>query len=471
MFLDRERYRPRYMSRLQLRKMRDTLQQLNGLVEKIDQDKANFSAKILHLDQNIQQIFNNKFGLPSEASTGKKVSKLNKQQTDQILGQVRVQIDALLTELQAKLTEQERLQRLAKALEEERKQREEVERRQREAEEMRKRKAELEERKRQEMLQQQQYQSQREAETTAHIFTTKSSKLSTASTQTDNNQQLDSFTIQFNEEERRRQAEYLKRLEQERRDYELAVRLSQQDGGGNADLQPESSPPTVIKSSLPSTNPFHGNENISSNNASTTKRNNSKLYNLESWNYAQLRDTINTSSDIELLEACREEFHRRLKVYHQWKFRMNHNKQNRQQSSSTMTTGNQQQQQRSYNPFLSSSSEDKHQSSAVRAPDIVMDTYYNVDSMSMVPGGGGAVLMQMMNNGNPELLGNNGGSDKCGVKHEQRFFRLPFVRQTGEEKGLWYAHFDGRWIARQMEIHPTREPILLLSGKLISMIY
>ena len=23
--------------------------------------------------------------------------------------------------------------------------------------------------------------------------------------------------------------------------------------------------------------------------------------------------------DIELLEACREEFHRRLKVYHQWK--------------------------------------------------------------------------------------------------------------------------------------------------------
>ena len=25
------------------------------------------------------------------------------------------------------------------------------------------------------------------------------------------------------------------------------------------------------------------------------------------------------SSDVELLEACREEFHRRLKVYHAWK--------------------------------------------------------------------------------------------------------------------------------------------------------
>jgi myosin-6 len=35
--------------------------------------------------------------------------------------------------------------------------------------------------------------------------------------------------------------------------------------------------------------------------------------------YADLRDTINTSCDVDLLEACREEFHRRLKVYHAWK--------------------------------------------------------------------------------------------------------------------------------------------------------
>ena len=42
-------------------------------------------------------------------------------------------------------------------------------------------------------------------------------------------------------------------------------------------------------------------------------------YDLSNWKYAELRDTINTSCDIELLEACREEFHRRLKVYHAWK--------------------------------------------------------------------------------------------------------------------------------------------------------
>lgn len=60
-------------------------------------------------------------------------------------------------------------------------------------------------------------------------------------------------------------------------------------------------------------------------------------YNLTKHTYAELRDLINTSCgkvkrrnkvrssmalvrlDIELMAACREEFHRRLKVYHAWK--------------------------------------------------------------------------------------------------------------------------------------------------------
>lgn len=77
----------------------------------------------------------------------------------------------------------------------------------------------------------------------------------------------------------------------------------------------------------------------------------SKKYDLSKWKYSDLRDTINTScgmssflislfniriiskfslknlfhlsyifvTDLELLEACRAEFHRRLKVYHSWK--------------------------------------------------------------------------------------------------------------------------------------------------------
>jgi hypothetical protein len=65
---------------------------------------------------------------------------------------------------------------------------------------------------------------------------------------------------------------------------------------------------------------------------------------------------------------------------------------------------------------------------------------------------------------------------------QHRFFRIPFVRpETGggggavvpaggdagparphtdpahqNERGWWYAHFDGEWIGRQMELHEGR---------------
>src|SRR6218665_1255963 len=53
---------------------------------------------------------------------------------------------------------------------------------------------------------------------------------------------------------------------------------------------------------------------------------------------------------------------------------------------------------------------------------------------------------------------------------EQRFFRIPFSRPVDPfqpnnmMRGLWFAHFDGKWIARQMELYPSRPPILLLAG-------
>jgi len=32
-------------------------------------------------------------------------------------------------------------------------------------------------------------------------------------------------------------------------------------------------------------------------------------------------------------------------------------------------------------------------------------------------------------------------------------------------KGWWYAHFDGRWIARQMELHDSKKPMLFVAGE------
>jgi len=57
---------------------------------------------------------------------------------------------------------------------------------------------------------------------------------------------------------------------------------------------------------------------------------------------------------------------------------------------------------------------------------------------------------------------------------QQRYFRIPFTRPGDEHRvvasavarGWWYAHFDGRWIARQMELHDDKAPILLVAGKL-----
>lgn len=57
------------------------------------------------------------------------------------------------------------------------------------------------------------------------------------------------------------------------------------------------------------------------------------------------------------------------------------------------------------------------------------------------------------------------------VNRQQRYFRIPFIRPADQykdpqnkKKGWWYAHFDGPWIARQMELHPDKQPILLVAG-------
>ena len=55
----------------------------------------------------------------------------------------------------------------------------------------------------------------------------------------------------------------------------------------------------------------------------------------------------------------------------------------------------------------------------------------------------------------------NGTSRKSVISTDQRYFRLPFVRPNSSDsaRGWWYAHFDGDWIARQMELHPGMFPI------------
>ncbi|XP_035438425.2 myosin heavy chain 95F isoform X2 [Spodoptera frugiperda] len=197
------------------------------------------------------------------------------------------------------------------------------------------------------------------------------------------------------EEAAKADQENRERLEQERRDHEMAVRLAKETNG-----HVEGSPPQLRRS-----------ERVRMQQAMQGKQ----KYDLSKWKYSELRDTINTSCDIELLEACRHEFHRRLKVYHAWKAK----------NARKTTMADQE-----------------------RAPQSIMDAA----KTPRVPQKG-------------EILG---------ARH--RYFRIPFVRAGGaggaggtapadtERRGWWYAHFDGQYVARQMELHPDKTPVLLQAG-------
>ena len=198
-----------------------------------------------------------------------------------------------------------------------------------------------------------------------------------------------------------------KQMEQERRDHELALRLAAESGGAVEDL--------VIKTQKMSVEAGgRGSPDGEPSVNGSASRKAEKKHDLSKWKYAELRDTINTSCDIELLEACREEFHRRLKVYHAWKAK------NRKKN----TTFN----------------------DSIRAPTSILE------EASKQP---------------------LGTMKKPVTNCDHRYFRIPFVRPDGSSdnpahqsgRGWWYAHFDGQWIARQMELHPGRTPILLVAGK------
>uniref|UniRef100_A0A8C7ZIV6 Unconventional myosin-VI n=1 Tax=Oryzias sinensis TaxID=183150 RepID=A0A8C7ZIV6_9TELE len=199
--------------------------------------------------------------------------------------------------------------------------------------------------------------------------------------------------------EREEQAQHAAMLEQERRDRELAMRIAQseaelitEEGQSDAGLR-------------------RGPQVQATKAAAGVKK-----YDLSKWKYAELRDVINTSCDIELLAACREEFHRRLKVYHAWKTK---NKKRDDDGSDQ------------------------------RAPKSVTD--YAEQNPAPPP---------------------TAQHQEVAMNRQQRYFRIPFIRPADQykdpqnkKKGWWYAHFDGPWIARQMELHPDKQPIVLVAGK------
>uniref|UniRef100_A0AAQ4PVC4 Unconventional myosin-VI n=1 Tax=Gasterosteus aculeatus aculeatus TaxID=481459 RepID=A0AAQ4PVC4_GASAC len=218
--------------------------------------------------------------------------------------------------------------------------------------------------------------------------------------------------------ERSEQAKHTTVLEQERRDRELAMRIAQSEAELIAeDGQMDASLPKIRSV----THSWAEGPQVQATQAAAGV----KKYDLSKWKYAELRDVINTSCDIDLLAACREEFHRRLKVYHAWK---------------------------SKNKKRTDDGSDQ------RAPKSVTDYGRWRDSVNYSE-----------QNPAPPMTAQH---QEVAMNRQQRYFRIPFIRPgdqykdpQNKKKGWWYAHFDGPWIARQMELHPEKQPIVLVAGK------
>ncbi|NWX47153.1 MYO6 protein, partial [Steatornis caripensis] len=397
MWLCKRKHKPRIDGLIKVRTLKKRLHKFNEVVSALKEGKAETSKQVKELEYSI------------DASMTKiKTTIMTREQIQKEYDALVRSSEQLLSALQKKKQQEEeaeRLRRIQEEMEKERKRREEEEQQRRKEEEERRLKSEIEAKRKQE----EEERKKREDE----------EKRIQA--------EIEAQLAREREEETQHQAV----LEQERRDRELAMRIAQSEAelisdeaqldlglrryGVNVDCGIWSSCDNKSCFILEKIHIYFLNNCRGPTVQATKAAAGAKKHDLSKWKYAELRDTINTSCDIELLAACREEFHRRLKVYHAWK----------------------------------SKNKKRNAETEQRAPKSVTD-YAQQNPTTQLPA----------------------RQQEIEINRQQRYFRIPFIRPADQykdpqnkKKGWWYAHFDGPWIARQMELHPDKAPILLVAGK------
>uniref|UniRef100_A0A8C7SX36 Unconventional myosin-VI n=1 Tax=Oncorhynchus mykiss TaxID=8022 RepID=A0A8C7SX36_ONCMY len=376
MWLCKKKHKPRVDGMVKVRNLKMRMERFNEVVGALKEGKQEMAQQVQELGASIDTFMANI-----------KATVMTRKEIDQEYQGLVKSLEQLLSSMQKKKQEEdemERLRRIEEEMERERKRREEDDQQRQQEENDRKKKSEMEHKRKQE----EEERKRREEE----------KKIMQA--------EMDIQIALEREEDVQRSA----LLEQERRDRELAMRIAQSEAeliNDEAQMDPSLHPSfkvTEISSS-----------NCRGSQVQALKAGGVKKYDLSKWKYAELRDVINTSCDIELLAACREEFHRRLKVYHAWK----------------------------------SKNKKRDTAAEQRAPKSITD----YAQQNPAP----AVATQQQ---------------EMAMNRQQRYFRIPFIRPADQykdpqnkKKGWWYAHFDGPWIARQLELHPDKQPILLVAGK------
>ncbi|XP_057383734.1 unconventional myosin-VI isoform X4 [Balaenoptera acutorostrata] len=386
MWLCKRRHKPRIDGLVKVGTLKKRLDKFNEVVSALKDGKPEMNKQVKDLEISIDALMAK---IKSTMMTREQIQK----EYDALVKSSEVLLSALQKKKQQE-EEAERLRRIQEEMEKERKRREEDEQRRRKEEEERRMKLEMETKRKQEEEERKKREDDEkriQAEVEAQL-------------------------ARQREEESQQQAV----LEQERRDRELALRIAQSEAeliSDEAQVDPVLRREQMAKemSEILSRGPA-----VQATKAAAG----TKKYDLSKWKYAELRDTINTSCDIELLAACREEFHRRLKVYHAWKSKnKKRNTETEQRAPKSVTDYD-------FAPFLNNSPQ---QNPAAQLP---------------------------------------ARQQGIEMNRQQRFFRIPFIRPADQykdpqnkKKGWWYAHFDGPWIARQLELHPDKPPILLVAGK------
>uniref|UniRef100_A0A452SWK9 Unconventional myosin-VI n=1 Tax=Ursus americanus TaxID=9643 RepID=A0A452SWK9_URSAM len=392
MWLCKRRHKPRIDGLVKVGTLKKRLDKFNEVVSTLKDGKPEVNKQVKDLEISIDALM-----------AKIKSTMMTREQIQREYDALVKSSEDLLSALQRKKQQEEeaeRLRRIQEEMEKERKRREEDERRRRKEEEERRMKLEMEAKRKQE-----EEERKKREDDEKRI-------------QAEVEEQL----ARQREEESQQQAV----LEQERRDRELALRIAQSEAELISD---EAQADLVLRRYW-----APGGEQMEKEMSEFLSRGpavqatkaaaGTKKYDLSKWKYAELRDTINTSCDIELLAACREEFHRRLKVYHAWKSKnKKRNTETEQRAPKSVTDYD-------FAPFMNNSPQ---QNPASKRP---------------------------------------ARQQEIEMNRQQRFFRIPFIRPADQyknpqnkKKGWWYAHFDGPWIARQMELHPDKPPILLVAGK------
>jgi myosin-6 len=255
MFLAKKRHRPRIRALVNIRGLSGQVAQIaamaNGLKAK---DKESVLATVQSLNANIAQA------VAQIKGGGGRPGLTNKKELDRLYQGLVDKIRAELAGVKQKIEKQKaaeeaaKLRQLQEEMERQRRAREAEAAEAHRLEEERRLRAEMEQRRRQEEERQRQLE-ERERVTAESM-----------------QRELDTANARLAEQ-----------LEQERRDHELALRLAVESGGSVEELQ-------LKRSSMVT----------AQREAAAAKK-----YDLAKWKYAELRDTINTSCDIELLEACR----------------------------------------------------------------------------------------------------------------------------------------------------------------------